>query len=282
LCFIQKSRFFAPSHNRVRTEGQLPNATDFIADIARSVGFLSRLPVPDRFFRGHDGTVSRAVRAFPVAGLVIGVLPSLLLMLLLNGETDPLLAGLLALALMTLVTGALHEDGLADAADGLGGGRDGDHALTIMKDSRIGTYGVVALILSFGLRAAALAALARTVPTAAPLALLAAAAFSRGVLVAHWRALPPARANGVAAGAGMPDESARTISLAIGTAAALIMLVPALGLTAPLLSLAAAAALAYGFTRFTEKKLGGHTGDTIGATQQLCEIGLLSALALFA
>lgn len=110
----------AQTHSRVGSEEQLPNATEFIADLARSVGFLSRLPVPDRFFRGHDGTISRAVRAFPVAGLIIAALPALVLLLLQSG--DPLLVSLIALALLTLLTGALHEDGLADTADGLGGG----------------------------------------------------------------------------------------------------------------------------------------------------------------
>ncbi|WP_430251920.1 adenosylcobinamide-GDP ribazoletransferase [Neorhizobium sp. DAR64860/K0K1] len=258
-------------------------ANHFVADLARSVGFLSRLPVPDRFFAGYDGTVSRAVRAFPVAGLLIAFLPALLLLSLCSIQStagDTLLPVLIALALITLLTGALHEDGLADAADGLGGGRDADHALLIMKDSRIGSYGVVALILSFGLRAAALAGIARLSPEAAALALLASAAVSRALLVAHWRALPPARSNGVAAGAGMPDDNARNLALLIGAASGLVMLIPGFGLPHALIALGLSAAAAWGFTRYVAKKLGGHTGDTIGATQQLCEIALLSALAL--
>ncbi|WJR69584.1 adenosylcobinamide-GDP ribazoletransferase [Neorhizobium sp. CSC1952] len=258
----------------------MPNATEFIADLARSVGFLSRLPVPDRFFRGHDGTISRAVRAFPVAGLIIAIVPALLMLLLQSG--DPLVASLITLSLMTLLTGGLHEDGLADAADGLGGGRDSEHALAIMKDSRIGSYGVVALILSFGLRAGSLAALARHEPAAAALALLAAAAFSRAVMVAHWHALPSARESGVAAGAGLPEESARNLALLIGVAAAAVLAVPVLGVPKLLLSLIAAAAAGFGFTRLVRRKLGGHTGDTIGATQQISEIVMLASLALVA
>ncbi|MGK6315013.1 adenosylcobinamide-GDP ribazoletransferase [Neorhizobium sp. DT-125] len=258
----------------------MPNATEFIADLARSVGFLSRLPVPDRFFRGHDGTISRAVRAFPVAGLMIALVPALLMLLLQSG--DPLVASLIALALMTLLTGALHEDGLADAADGLGGGHDSEHALAIMKDSRIGSYGVVALILSFGLRAASLSALARYEPAAAALALLGTAAFSRAVMVAHWHALASAREGGVAASAGLPEESARNLALVVGTAAAIVLTVPVLGVPKVLLSLIAAAAAGFGFTRLVRKKLGGHTGDTIGATQQISEIVMLASLALLA
>lgn len=259
-------------------EGQLPNASEFVADLARSVGFLSRLPVPDRFFRGHDGSVSRAVRAFPVAGLLIALLPALLLLLFTS--RDPLLASLIGLATMTLISGALHEDGLADTADGLGGGRDREHALAIMKDSRTGAYGVIALVLSFGLKAAALAALARYAPLTAALALLAAAAVSRAFMVAHWRALPSARENGVAASAGLPEESARNIALFVAAAIALVLIVPALGLPKALLSLIVAALAAFGFTRLVRRKLGGHTGDTIGAVQQLSEVTMLATLAL--
>jgi adenosylcobinamide-GDP ribazoletransferase len=277
--FAGKSRLSAPSHSRDRREGQLPNATQFIADLARSVGFLSRLPVPDRFFRGHDGAVSRAVQAFPVAGLVIALVPAVVLFLL-SRSHDPLLAALVALGLQSLVTGALHEDGLADAADGLGGGRDRDHALSIMKDSRIGSYGVIALLLSFGLRSAALAGLAAYDPALAALALLAAAAASRALMVAHWRALGSVREGGVAAGAGQPEEMARNIALTIGAIASLFLLVPVVGLPRALLALVFAGLVAFGFTRYVGDKLGGHTGDTIGATQQLSEIAMLIALAL--
>jgi len=236
--------------------------------------------VPDRFFKGHDGTISRAVRAFPVAGLVIALVPALLMILLPSG--DPLVVSLVALALMTAITGALHEDGLADAADGLGGGRDREHALAIMKDSRIGSYGVVALILSFGLRSASLAALARHDPAIATLALISTAAVSRAVMVAHWRALPSARENGVAASAGLPEDSARNLALLIGVAVAIFLLVPVLGVPKVLFSLIVTAAAGFGFTRLVRKKLGGHTGDTIGATQQISEIVMLTILALAA
>jgi adenosylcobinamide-GDP ribazoletransferase len=277
--FIGKSRFFAPSLNRSGPEGQLANATEFIADLARSVGFLSRLPVPDRFFRGHDGSVSRAVRAFPLAGLVVAALPALLLFLALE-TGNSLLAAFLALALQALLTGALHEDGLADTADGLGGGRDKDHALSIMKDSRVGTYGVIALVLSFGLRASALSALSFAGADVAALAMLATAAFSRAAMVLHWKNLPSARQNGVAANAGAPEQDATTIALGIGIVASLVLMLPVLPVPPVVLSIIAGGLAAYAFTRFTEKKLAGHTGDTIGATQQLTEIAMLAALAL--
>ncbi len=258
--------------------GQLPNTSEFVADLARSIGFLSRLPVPDRFFKGQDGSISRAVRAFPAAGLAIAALPALVLFLFAPG--DALTASLIALALLALLTGALHEDGLADAADGLGGGRDKEHALVIMKDSRIGSYGVIALILSFGLRASALAVLSRYEPAAGALAVLAAAAASRALMVAHWHALPSAREAGVAASAGLPGTAARNVALFSGAVLAFVLLVPLLGLPKVLLSLIVAGALCFAFTRYVRGKLEGHTGDTIGASQQLCEIGMLATLAL--
>lgn len=254
--------------------------TDFIGDLARSIAFLSRLPVPDRFFEGQTGSVSRGVRTFPAAGLVIALVPCIVLMLAAPLGQEPMLACLLALALITLMTGALHEDGLADAADGLGGGRDRDHALAIMRDSRIGSYGAVALILSFGLRAAALTSLADLGGVAAAFSLLATAAVSRAALVAHWRALPAARTDGTAAAAGRPEREASRFAMLSAVVLALVLLLPVFGPAPCVIALAVTAAVAYGFTRHVDKRLGGHTGDTIGATQQLSEIAMLAALAL--
>ncbi|WP_390920278.1 adenosylcobinamide-GDP ribazoletransferase [Neorhizobium turbinariae] len=278
-CVQRQIALLCASHSRVAEEGQLPNATEFIAELARSVGFLSRLPVPNRFFKGYDGSVSRAVRAFPAAGLVIAALPGLVLLLIARPETA-LLSSLVALAVMAVLTGALHEDGLADTADGLGGGRDREHALSIMKDSRSGAYGVVALILSFGLRASALSTIILIDSSFAALALLAAAVVSRGAMVAHWHALAAARVNGVAAGAGSPEESARNVALLSAIVLALLLLVPCFGLTRTLFSLIVVGITALGFTRWVRTKIGGHTGDTIGATQQISEIVMLATLAL--
>ena len=241
--------------------------------------------MPDRFFAGYDGTVSRAVRAFPVAGLLIAFLPALLLLSLCSIQStagDTLLPVLIALALITLLTGALHEDGLADAADGLGGGRDADHALLIMKDSRIGSYGAVALILSFGLRVSALSAVLPLVsPTGAGLLVLAAAALSRTAMVWHWSKLPPARHDGVAASAGEPQASAVTFALISGVvSSAILLLLSGASLPATVLAIAAFAVTVPAFSQIVDGKIGGHTGDTIGATQQLTEIAVFAALAL--
>jgi adenosylcobinamide-GDP ribazoletransferase len=260
-------------------ERQLPNATDFIADLARSVAFLSRIPVPDRFFLGQTGSFSRAVRAFPLAGALIALVPALLLYVL-SQASDPLVSTLIALCLMTLMTGALHEDGLADAADGLGGGRDKEHALIIMKDSRIGSYGVVTLILSFGLRIASLSAIAAADASLSAISMLAAAALSRAVMIWHWSSLPPARGNGVAASVGAPSPGARNVALLTGSLMGLIFIASHLGLLVAIVVLIVAAAVGQLFTAFVRRKIGGHTGDTIGATQQISEIAILTTLAL--
>ncbi|MBO9098652.1 MULTISPECIES: adenosylcobinamide-GDP ribazoletransferase [unclassified Rhizobium] len=255
--------------------------TAYAADIARAIGFLSRIRMPDAVFHGHDGNLGQVARAFPIAGALIALPAALLFGVLAAGDVDPLLAALLALGLQTLLSGALHEDGLSDTADGLGGGRDATRALAIMKDSRIGTYGAVALILSFALRAAALAAIARGLhPLAAALTLPATAALSRAALVWHWHRLPVARPDGVAAAAGQPDREATLVAVVSGLLLGALLLWQSLTTIALLdvIGLGVVATLA--FTAYVRRRLSGHTGDTIGATQQICEIAVLCALAM--
>lgn len=254
---------------------------DFIDDTARSIAFLSRVPVPQRHFAGHDGRLSRAVRAFPLAGVLILLPPAALAAILSALHAPPLLLAFATLGLQVLLTGALHEDGLSDSADGIGGGRDRESALAIMKDSRVGSYGVVALILSFGLRATAIAALATALPPSGlGMALLAVAAASRTAMVWHWSLLPPARRDGVAASVGEPERGATVFALTSGILMATLLILPHGTMIALVLALAAAVIAVLAFNRMALRKIGGHTGDTIGATQQLAEMSVLFALAL--
>ncbi|HTO32478.1 MAG TPA: adenosylcobinamide-GDP ribazoletransferase [Pararhizobium sp.] len=255
---------------------------DFIDDVARSVAFLSRIHMPQRHFVNFDGRLSRAVRAFPIAGLLI-VLPAAAIVSIFTAiNASPLFTAFVAVAIQALITGALHEDGLSDTADGLGGGKTKESALLIMKDSRIGSYGAVALILSFGLRVSALSAVLPLVtPSGAGLLVLATAALSRTAMVWHWSRLPPARRDGVAASAGQPDASSVTAALVIGVvSAALLLFLSGASLLSAVLAIAAFAATVPAFSEIVDGKIGGHTGDTIGATQQLTEIAVLAALAL--
>ncbi len=255
---------------------------DFADDVARSVAFLSRIHMPQRHFVNFDGRLSRAVRAFPIAGLLIALPAAAVVSIFAAIKADPLFTAFVAVAIQALITGVLHEDGLSDTADGLGGGRNKESALVIMKDSRIGSYGAVALILSFGLRVAALAAiLPQLTPSGAGVLLLGVAALSRSAMVWHWSKLPPARKDGVAASAGEPLTGAVRQALAIGIVATiLLLLIAGVPLLAVPLALMAFAAVVVGFSEIVNGKIGGHTGDTIGATQQLTEIAVLSALAL--
>jgi len=254
---------------------------EYMRDIARAVAFLSRIPVSASFFAGHDGKLGTVSRAFPVAGLLVAFPAAIVFGLLLAMHADPLMAALLALTVQTVTTGALHEDGLSDTADGLGGGKDRARALGIMKDSRIGTYGAVALILSFGLRASALAAIARHVSsTDAAAALLAVAALSRGAMVWHWHVLPSAKPDGVATSAGQPDGNAMQLALITTLGLALLLIWPTLGIPSLVSCLLVVAITTFLSNRHVRQRLSGHTGDTIGATQQICEIASLCTLAM--
>ena len=166
---------------------------DVIADLRMAASFVTILPVASSK-PAADGAVARATWALPVAGLLVGLAGALVYKVASRFGLAPNLAALLALAATTIITGALHEDGLADTADGLGGGRTRERKLEIMRDSRIGTYGVCALILSFGLRWSALAAIAN--PWAVALALCAAHTAARAGLPAFMSQVAPARPDG--------------------------------------------------------------------------------------
>lgn len=251
------------------------------AQLARAIAFLSRLPVPDHFFDDDDGRASSNAALFPLAGLVIA-LPAALLVALMSWLHAPsALTAMLALLAMVLATGALHEDGLADCADAFGAGGDADRKLTILKDSQIGVYGALGLIFSIGLRGVALTVLVAVgPPLAAAFTVLAAATLSRAVMVWHWHHLSSARPDGVAGRAGQPATEATQLALGSGILLAIVGSSFLAGIFAALLSCLVAGLIAWGWTRHVDRKLGGQTGDTIGATQQITEIAFLVALVV--
>lgn len=259
----------------------MATAGEMFRDLMHALGFLSRVPLPGRYFVGYSGSLDRASGTFAVAGALIALPGALLFGLCLHFDVSPNLAALLALALQTGLTGGLHEDGLADCADGFGGGRTRDRILDIMKDSRLGAYGGMALVFSFLLRMEALAVIGvASGPLAAALAVVAANAASRAALVWHWSDLPPAKSAGVAAGAGQPTAAASLVAIASGLVLYLLLTGSALG---PLPSVAGAVAVVLAmlaFRRLTRGKIQGHTGDTLGASEQVAEMAVFVALAL--
>jgi adenosylcobinamide-GDP ribazoletransferase len=231
--------------------------------------FLTRVPpawiAADAAIR-PDFTV--AARMFPVAGALIGAAGAVVLILAWWLGLPSLVGGILAIATTMVITGALHEDGLADATDSFGG-ETRERKLEIMDDSRIGTFGAAAVVVSVMLRAVCLAAILPRWPLAAALALVAAEAVSRAAMVREWHDLPAARANSLANDTGPPDYNAMLLALAIAVGIVVVVALPALGWRATMLASALAVAAAYGTIRLTANVLGGRTGDTLGACQQV-------------
>lgn len=247
---------------------------DVIADLRMAASFVTILPVASSKPAG-DGAIARATWALPIAGLLVGLAGAFVYKIASRFGLTPNLAALLALATTTLITGALHEDGLADTADGLGGGRTRERKLEIMRDSRIGTYGVCALILSFGLRWSALAAIAN--PWGVALALCAAHTAARAGVPAFMSLVAPARPDGLSASAGSPPGRSVALAFAVGTFALALALGPGKALVALiLLSLAG-----YMLARLAIRQIGGQTGDILGAFEQLGEILILLVAASY-
>ncbi|MBZ9673719.1 adenosylcobinamide-GDP ribazoletransferase [Mesorhizobium sp. B2-1-8] len=235
-------------------------------DIALCLVFFTRLPLPVFDFRGRS--LSAAIWAAPIAGLVVGLIGAIVFA---TAERFGLAIGpsaALALVATVLTTGCLHEDGLSDVADGFGGGKSRGRKLEIMRDSRIGAYGAMALALSLLIRWSTLSELPD--PTQALFALAAAHAASRGVLGAFMHLLPAARSDGLSAGAG-------AVSLEMAIAGAVIGAIPLL-LLGPGGAIAALILLGLLFAAFHAlclNQIDGQTGDTVGALQQLSEIVVL-------
>lgn len=254
--------------------------TDLIArlrqlpvDTMTALSFFSRLPVPPS---SEASDLRRISGAWPLSGLLLAIGPALLFWLCGAADLPNLLGAFVSLAALAALTGGLHEDGLADTLDGFGGGRAREAKLAIMRDSRIGTYGVLALVFAIVIKATALAAIGLR-PGHGALALICVAVLSRALALGHWRATPPARADGLARVAGRPDNVALAIGAATGAAAAFVLLI-AFG-AAALIAVAISAAGMALFSRLCMRQIGGHSGDTIGAAQQIAETLMLIGLA---
>lgn len=238
-------------------------------DIFVALGLLSRLPVPP----GAAERGAASAWAYPLAGLILGALAALVGLIAHAFSLPSPLTALIVLGFLTLATGAMHEDGLADTADGLWGGWTRERRLEIMKDSRIGTYGVLALILSVAARWAALTLLFEMGGGTAAAALLVSASLSRATMPLLMARLPHAREGGLSHSVGAVPHRTAWLALAIAAVAALFF---AGWSGIPAIIWALAAALVMGF--LARSMIGGQTGDILGATQQLAEIAILFSL----
>ncbi|MDP4031272.1 MAG: adenosylcobinamide-GDP ribazoletransferase [Pseudorhodobacter sp.] len=240
-----------------------------VPDIRAALGLLTRLPLPTgpQLARG-----AATAWAWPLAGAVVGALAATAATLALAIGLTPGVAAALVLATQAMLTGAMHEDGLADAADGLWGGWDKARRLAIMKDSHIGSYGVMALVLCSLGRWSALTVVL-TMAGHWPV-LIAVGALSRVPMAVIMATLPNARGAGLAHAVGRPDARTAGLAAALGCGLALgLMGGTALGMA----GLAAVACL--GLALIAKVRIGGQTGDILGASQQLAEVAALAIAA---
>ncbi len=256
----------------------------WLAATAICVRFYSRLPVP--LLPGEAGAHAlpdfRLVpRAVPLAALVIALPAALVTLAGGAAGIDPSLVATLAITALVGTTGAFHEDGLADAADGLFGGATPERRLEIMKDSRVGSYGAMALGLALLLRVTALAAILQAAGGwAAAAAMLAAAPWSRAEGVRLLASEAAARGTGASAAVGKPAMAtalvASGLALVLGLGATLGAGLPLAGLV---LGLVLAGGCVHGLAGLARRLIGGQTGDIVGAAQQLAEIAIYCGFA---
>lgn len=235
------------------------------ADLHLAAVFLTRLPLPR--LPAVVPPLARAMWAFPLVGAGIGLIAAAALAASLSLGLASGVGALLAVGVGLWITGGLHEDGLADVADGFGGGATRERKLEILRDSRIGSYGVLALIIALGLKVAALAA----VPEAATTALIVSGALGRAVLPLAMRLSKPARTDGLGAGAGAPSVGVTGAAwlIAAGLGAAMLPWQDAL--------MAGAAALlaCLAVVGLARRHIGGYTGDVLGAAAVAAEVAVL-------
>ena len=237
-------------------------------DLKVGILFCTRLPLPHST-PIDSSDVARASWAFPFAGALVGGAGALAYEAALKGGLPPMLAAALALTATLVVTGCLHEDGLADAADGFGGGRRRERKLEIMRDSRLGTYGACALAMSFILRWTAVAAIAS--PMLVAWALIAAHVSARAALPAFMRFVPPARPDGLSAQTGQPTPLCVAVAVLLGTLTLGIALGGAAAATGVILAASASLFMAW----LSMRQIGGQTGDVLGALEQIIEVVIL-------
>lgn len=237
-----------------------------------ALALLTRIPLHLRTHWFDDA--ARAHWAYPLVGVIVGLILSVIASLSLGiGLSAQMTAGI-TIGAAALLTGAMHYDGLADLFDGFWGGMNIEDRLAIMKDSHIGTYGVMALVISIGLTWQGLTQIFASGSVAAPL--ITIAALSRAAILIPMNGLPHARKTGLARLTGRASTGSVWIAWGIALLAALLMM-GGMGLLAALI----AYLVGYGVSQLSLTKIGGQTGDVLGATQQLATVALCCVFSIY-
>ncbi len=241
---------------------------DRTQEVRASLAFCTRLPLLHDTPTGSS-EIGKAAWAFPIAGIVVGVIGAFVYGIAHRLGLPALPAAALSVVATLLATGCLHEDGLADTADGFGGGKTRERKLEIMRDSRIGTYGVCALVLSLLLRVGTIASF----PNAhlAVWALIAAHGGARATMPALMLGLPPARSDGLSFAAGAPSGQSVAVAALLGFVILAICLHPVRGVVTMIYLAIVVALIAW----LSSRQIGGQTGDVCGALEQVSEIVIL-------
>ena len=258
-------------------------STTFARDTLSMLRFFTRLPIPALSFERDIHAMpdfTSAVRALPLAGALIGALGAVVVVCASGIGLPDQLVAVLAMMALVLVTGAMHEDGLADVADGFGGGSTLARKLEIMKDSRLGAYGVVALMLVTLARWSVFSALIGHYGAGvAALSLIAGAAVSRAVCVVPMWLLPPARLDGAGFAAARPQSQAMAICAGSAVLIAVVLLgFGPIGIKRLIAGLICAGLSALALTELSRRQIHGQTGDVAGAAQQISELAFCAAL----
>lgn len=237
-----------------------------LRDVKTALALLTRMPVKARFDR-----TAQATWAFPLVGLVLGLIFTCITVAAQAIGFGVGISAIMALAASIILTGAMHEDGLADSADGLWGGWEKARRLEIMHDSRIGTYGVLALIAAMILRFSAVSLLLHEHMLTG--AFIAAAMMSRAALPYVMTLLPHARQDGLSVQTGRPSRQTASIGAALACALAWFCV----GFVGMVVALAVIMLCTAALMAIARAKIGGQTGDILGATQIVTEVAALLA-----
>ncbi|MDI2090943.1 adenosylcobinamide-GDP ribazoletransferase [Commensalibacter oyaizuii] len=240
------------------------------------MSFFSRLPVGWLYRPDFPFSFARAVWTWPVVGLLLGVIAAFFFVVLIHIGLSPWIVAFATLGFQLLITGGLHEDGLADTADGLGGGKDKEHKLSIMRDSRLGSYGALTLIIILGLQASALADLTKHIVHATETIILSAI-LSRCTIIIPIYYGNPARNNGMATQLSAVPKPAVFSNLII-CAIVPFFIYP---WHFAFITVLCCAIIGWGMSILACRHINGYTGDILGATQTLTATTILILGSLF-